>query len=478
MFCFTNAQEVFNFLEQSDIGIVDFKIIDLQGRWHHLSIPSERFTDDIMTGGIGFDGSSYGFLTVEKSDMVFIPDLSTAFMDPFAETSTLTFIADIYRLENGSRIRFEDDPRYIAEKAETLLREKGIADEALFGPEFEFYVLDHVSYRNDMNHMEVKLDSCQAEWNTACENQSLGVKVRHHGGYHVDVPFDSSWHFRNQTVRLLEDHGVPVKYHHSENGGPGQVEIEVEFAGIKEMADRTQKLKYILRNNAFRNHKTVTLMPKPFAGEAGSGMHVHMHFFKDGKPLFYDADGYSGMSQTALHAIGGILKHAASIMPFTNPSTNSYKRLVPGFEAPVSICFGTANRSAVIRIPAYATEPETTRFELRSPDATCNPYLAYAAILLAALDGIENRIDPTQEGFGPLDVNLYTMPEEEKMKIKGLPVSLLEACDALKVDREFLTAGGTFTENLLQNHMGHLIRDHYHISSLPHPEEFRMYYDL
>jgi glutamine synthetase len=476
---FSTAEEVQAFVQEEAIQIIDFKIVDIKGRWHHLSIPTERFNSSVLTSGIGFDGSSYGFLTIEKSDMVFIPDLETGFIDPFADLRTLVFISNIYRLKDGERIRFEDDPRFMTDKAEALLIKMGICDRALFGPEFEFYVLDHISYTTSTQHMEVKMDSRQAAWNAGVsECQNLGAKVQPHGGYHVDLPLDSSYNFRNHTVRLLEDHGVPVKYHHSENGGPGQVEIEVEFATLKEMADRTLKLKYILKNNAQRHGLTTTFMPKPFWDECGSGMHIHMHFFNGDTPLFYDKVGYSQLSHTALYAIGGILKHAAAIMPFTNPSTNSYKRLVPGYEAPVSICYGTANRSAVIRIPGYATEPDTKRFELRSPDATANPYLAYTAMLMAAIDGIENQIHPAKEGYGPYDINLYKLPESERGKVKGLPANLIEACEALEADKDFLLRGGVFSEIMIRNQIERLKKEHYYVSSLPHPEEFKLYYEL
>ncbi|MBN2897285.1 MAG: type I glutamate--ammonia ligase [Clostridia bacterium] len=476
---FKTIDEVKGFIQKEQIQIIDFKIIDMIGRWHHLSIPVARFTESVLTNGIGFDGSSYGFLTVEKSDMVFVPDLSTAFVDPFVDVPTLVMIGDIYRLDNGKRIRFEDDPRYIAKKAEELLKSKGIADTVLLGPEFEFYVLDHVSYKNETNHMEVLLDAEQGEWNAGRHDyQNLGIHVRNHGGYHVDYPFDSSYQLRSEVTLLLEKNNVPVKYHHSENGGPGQVEIEVEFAPLLEMADRTMKLKYILRNAAYQANKTISFMPKPFVDECGSGMHIHMHMFKDGQPIFYDAEGYAGFSQTALYAIGGILKHAPALMPFTNPSTNSYKRLVPGYEAPVSICYALSNRSAVIRIPGYATEPMKKRFEVRSPDATCNPYLAYASVILAAIDGIENKIDPVAEGFGPYDVNLYQLSDEEKAKVKGLPTNLVEASEALKLDDQFLTKEGVFSKNLIQNQHKRILADHYYIAKLPHPEEFIKYYNL
>jgi len=475
---FSDCNDLLRYCESECVEIINFKIVDRAGRWHQLSIPVERFDERTLTEGIGFDGSSYGFLTVEKSDMVFIPDLSTAFEDPFTEHKTLVMIANIYRLEGGERVRFEDDPRFIARKTEQLLADKGIADEIFLGPEFEFYVLDNAAFKNDVNHMEVYLDSSQADWNSGLKEGGSGLTIPPGGGYHLDNPFDSSNSLRDEVTRLLECRGVPVKYHHSENGGPGQVEIEINFGTLLNMADGTQKVKYIVRNEAHLQGKTVTFMPKPFAFEAGSSVHIHLFMHHKGEPVFYDETGYSGLSQTALHAIGGILKHMPALMPFTNPSTNSYKRLVPGYEAPVSICFGTANRSAVIRIPAYATRPERKRFELRSPDGSANPYFAYSAVVLAALDGIEKGIDPKEHGFGPIDRDLYTMTKEEKAGIKALPSSLLEAAKALEEDHEFLTKDGVFTENLINNQIQAVLKDHYQVNSLPHPEEFKKYYHI
>ncbi|MFT9495305.1 type I glutamate--ammonia ligase [Anaerosolibacter sp.] len=475
---FQNINELMDFCGNKKIKLIDFKVVDLAGRWHHLTIPVERFNEKILKNGIGFDGSSYGFLTVEKSDMVFIPDITSAFADPFAELPTLTMIGDIYSAGEEKQ-RFEGDPRYIAEKTEKYLLELGIADQNLLGPEFEFYILDHISFKNSPNHTEVFIDSDQAEWNAGKKDEkNLGYKVMHHKGYHADIPYDISFDLRNKMVRALEDNGIPIKYHHSENGGPGQVEIEVSFGPLKEMADRTMKLKYIVKNMALANGKTVTFMPKPFFGEAGSGMHVHMQLFKEGKPIFFDKNGYSGLSDTALYAIGGILKHSPALMAFTNPSTNSYKRLVPGYEAPVSICFATANRSSVVRIPGYATSPEAKRFEFRPSDATANPYLAYAALMMAAIDGIQNKIDPREEGFGPYDVNIYALSDEEKEKIKGLPNSLEEAARALEADHEFLLAGGVFSKGLIGDQLKKIRRDEAQVSIVPHPLEYKMYYDL
>lgn len=479
---FSDYSRFVEYARDNGIKMVDFKEIDLSGRWHHLTIPVERFTEDLLTKGIGFDGSSYGFMTVEKSDMVFIPDITSAFLDPVPEIPTISMIGNIYKIGNGFE-RFENDPRYVADKAEKYLLKTGIADLCLFGPEFEFYVLDNVEYRTDVNHMELRLDSAQAEWNSMDSvyddyGNNKGFKVNWHKGYHVDSPHDVSFNLRNKIVRVLEDTGVPVKYHHPENGGPGQVEIEVNFATLREMGDRTQKLKYLVRNIAVQNGKTVTFMPKPFYGESGCGMHVHLQMFNKGKPLFFEKGGYSDLSETALFAIGGILKHSAALMAFTNPTTNSYKRLVPGYEAPVTICFGTANRSSVIRIPGYATAPEDKRFEFRPSDAGSNPYLAYSAIMMAAIDGIESKIDPTREGFGPYDKNMYYLTDEEKKTVKSLPKSLEEAAAAIEADHKFLLAGDVFTKTIIADQVKKIRRDAEEISQIPHPAEFKKYYDI
>lgn len=475
---FKNLKEFRDYYIDHEIKIVDFKIIDLAGRWHHLTIPASRFSEKILEDGIGFDGSSYGFLTVEKSDMVFKPDLSSAFLDPFSKIPTITMIGNIYSLGDETK-RFEGDPRYVAQKAEKYMKDTEIADKALFGPEFEFYILDHISFENSSNHMEVYLDSEQAQWNTNKRDiKNLGFKVGHEGGYHVDIPADINFNLRNSIMLMMEEHGVPVKYHHPEVGGPGQLEIELSFGGLVEMSDRTMLSKYIIKNEAIKHNKTVTFMPKPFVGEAGNGMHVHLQLFKDNEPIFYDEKGYSQLSKTALYAIGGILKHSPSLMAFTNPSTNSYKRLVPGYEAPVSICFATANRSSVVRIPGYAKKPDAKRFEFRPSDATCNPYLAYSALLMAMLDGIKNEIDPVKEGYGPYDVNVFDLPEEEKKKIKGLPKSLEEAATALEKDHEFLLEGGVFDLGIIKDQIKRIREDFSKINTIPHPMEYEMYFDL
>ncbi|XMB87153.1 type I glutamate--ammonia ligase [Mycoplasmatota bacterium WC44] len=476
---FKNINEMIAYCKNEKVEVIDFKVVDMKGRWHRLSITSQKLTPDIMQKGIGFDGSSYGFLTVEKSDMVMIPDVGTSYIDCHKDHKTITCVANIYVIQGNDLIRFEDDPRYIAEKAEKFMIEHDIADTCLLGPEFEFFVLDHVSYRNTNQHMEVKLNSKQANWNMGHDSQqNIGFKVPHQGGYHLDSPFDHSYEFRTQVALQAEKINIPIKYHHSENGGPGQVEIEVNFAGIKEMGDRTMKLKNLLNLTAVKMNKTVTFMPKPFVDECGSGLHVHIQLTKNGEYIMYDKDGYSGLSKLAHYAIGGILKHAKAITAITNPSTNSYKRLVPGYEAPVTIGYATANRSAVIRIPGYTISADEKRFELRSPDATSNPYLAYSAIMMAAFDGVINKIDPVKEGFGPYDINLYTLTEEEQKKVDGLPTSLIEAAKALEEDHEFLLAGGVFTENIIQNHINRIKKDFFLVNRMPHPIEFELYYNL
>lgn len=470
------------YIKERGIKMIDFKQVDLDGRWHHLTIPAARFAPELLEKGIGFDGSSYGFLNVEKSDMVFLPDITSAFGDPVAETPVIAMIGDIYKIEGGYR-RFESDPRYVAEKAEKFLQEADISDYCLFGPEFEFYILDNIEFKNEINHIEVRLDSAQAAWNSSgspydAPANNRGYKVREHKGYHADLPYDISYELRNEMVEKLEDSGIPVKYHHSENGGPGQVEIEVVFSTLKEMADRTQKLKYIIKNTAIRNGKTATFMPKPFFGESGSGMHVHLQMFKSGEPVFYQKGGYADLSPAALYAISGILEHSASLAAFTCPSTNSYRRLIPGYEAPVTICFGEANRSSVVRIPAYAVKPEEKRFEFRPSDATSNPYFCYSAIAMAAADGIQKKSDPAKHGFGPYDKNMYRLGDEEKKAVKSLPKSLEEAADALEADHGFLLQGGVFTKSLIESQLKKIREDAKELSIIPHPLEFAKYYDL
>ena len=466
------------FCRKNEVMMADFMMIDLNGRWRHLTMPIGRLTEDTLKDGVGFDGSNYGFAPVEKSDMVFIPDLSTAHIDPFAEVSTVSMIGDVYVIGLPDNKRFDQDPRNVAIHAEEYLRSLGFADEMRIGPEFEFFVFDHVSYAVKGHYSKFRVDADQAEWNTESKDMNLGYKAAHKGAYHMAPPIDRLYDFRSRASLLMEEHGIAVKYHHHEVGGPGQVEIEVEFGTLREMADKTMMTKYILKNAAIAEGRTVTFLPKPIYGEAGSGLHVHMHLFKKGKPLFYDPKGYSQLSDTAMYFIGGILRHVRALCGFTNPSTNSYKRLVPGYEAPVTIGFATSNRSSVIRIPAYAKGPNKKRFELRSPDGTCNPYYAYSAILMAGIDGIKNKIDPREEGYGPYDYNLYNLSNEEKAKLKFLPQSLDEALDELANDHGFLTQGGVFPERLIDIWIENKRKDAARYKQLPHPVEYEMYFDL
>ena len=475
---FTILDEAIEYCQQNEIAMVNFMMIDLDGRWRHLTMPVGRLTEDTMKDGIGFDGSNYGFAPIERSDMVFVPDLKSAFVDAFAQIPTLSMIGDVFVIDLPENRRFDQYPRNVAVRAEEYMKKLGIADEMRIGPEYEFHVFDHISYRIEPNGSGYRLDSEQAAWNTGGDKENLGYKTPLKGGYHMAPPMDRLNDLRSRITLLMEKQGILVKYHHHEVGGPGQLEIEVETGQMLEMADKTMLTKYLIKNAAIAEHKTATFMPKPVYAEAGNGMHVHIQLFKNGASLFYDEKGYSQLSETALHFIGGLLSHARALCALTNPSTNSYKRLVPGYEAPVTIGYATANRSSVIRIPAYAKAPDKKRFELRSPDGTCNPYYAFSAILMAGLDGIQKKIDPHKEGFGPYDFNLYNLSPEEQGRIKQLPRTLDEALDALSADHGFLTAGGVFPEKLIEIWIDKKRRDVSRFNQLPHPVEFDMYYDL
>ena len=475
---FQNLQQAKDYCIANDIKMIDFMMIDLNGRWRHLTIPSKRLTEHTMEHGIGFDGSNYGFAPVERSDMVFIPDLSSAYIDAFDEIPTIAMIGDVFVIDFPENHRFDQDPRNVAYNAQEYMKRLGIADEMRISPEFEFHVFDNISYSVAPNGSKYSIDAEQAEWNTGAGGHNLGYKVAKKGGYHIAAPQDRLNGFRSRVSMLMEEQGIMVKYHHHEVGGPGQMEIEVEFGSMLEMADKTMMTKYLIKNTAISEGKTATFMPKPVYAEAGNGMHVHMHLFKNSEPLFYDENGYSQLSDTAMSFIGGVLTHAKALCAFTNPSTNSYKRLVPGYEAPVTIGYATSNRSSVIRIPAYAKAPRDKRFELRSPDGTCNPYYAYSAILMAGLDGIQKQIDPHKEGFGPYDFNLYNLSAEKQKSIRQLPRSLDEALDALESDNEFLTAGGVFPQRLLEIWVKNKRAETARCHQLPHPVEFEMYYDL
>ena len=473
---FTNINEAKQFIADNGIEMVDFKMVDIDGRWRHITIPAARFTEDTLVSGIGFDGSNYGFAPVENSDMVFIPDLSTAAVDPFSEVPTLVMSGDAMIIARPENKPFDQYPRNVVKRAVEYMREEGIADEMIIGPEFEFHMFDNVEFECRPECVRCEIDTAEADWNSGVGGD--GYEIAHKGGYHIGTPQDRYYDLRSRMCMLMDEWGVKVKYHHHEVGGPGQLEIEVELGDIVSMADNTMVTKYIIRNAAKEEGCTATFLPKPIYNEAGNGMHVHMLLTKDGKPLFYDENGYAQLSDIAHWFMGGLLKHAKSLCAITNPSTNSFKRLVPGFEAPVTIGYATANRSAVIRIPAYAKSPMSKRFELRNPDGTCNPYYAYAAILMAGLDGVKNKIDPSANGWGPYDFNLFDLSDEEKAKIDGLPTTLEEALDALEADHDYLTAGGVFPERLLKIWVARKRKEAANVNRVPHPAEFKQYYDL
>lgn len=472
---FQTIAEVQQFIEDHQIRVVDLKFCDLWGRWHHLTLSANQFTPTLMQRGVGFDGSSVGLKSVKAGDMVMLPDLSTGMMDPFWEEPTLSFICSTR--EADTLQIFANDPRNIALRAEMYLHETGVADESRWGPEYEFYVFDSVAYENGVNHSGYRLDSQEADWHSG--EGGLGHYISLHGGYHAIPPKDKLYNLRTQIMLHMEDMGIPVKYHHHEVGGPGQVEIETDMMGLIAAGDATMLTKYIAKMTAVSRNQAVTFMPKPLFGEAGNGMHFHQHLFKNGRNLFYESGGYGNLSQTALHYIGGLLTHGAALLAITNPSTNSYRRLVPGYEAPVNAFFSLANRSAAVRIPKYAHQQDATRIEFRSPDATGNVYLMLAAQLLAGLDGIQRQIDPTEAGFGPIDSDAFSWSHAEKQTVKALPDTLDSALSALEADHEFLLAGGVFSEEMLQQWIEYKrTAEHLQVRNRPHPYEVELYFDV
>ena len=472
---FHNFDEAKQFVLDRQIQMVDLKYTDLWGRWHHVTLPVSQFAPDLLEEGVGFDASSVGLKPLKAGDMVVTPDLSTGFVDPFWDAPTLSFVCSAR--EADTRLDFPRDPRNIARRAEEYLRQLGVADESRWGPEFEFYIFQSVAFENQAHRVGYQLESSEGPWNAP--KGGLGYYIPLHGGYHAHPPRDSLYNLRSEMCLLLETMKVPIKYHHHEVGGPGQVEIETPMMGLLETADATMKVKYVTKMAAVAHNQTVTFMPKPLFGEAGNGMHFHQMLVKDGLSLFYEPDGYAGLSRLALHYIGGLLSHGPALLAFTNPSTNSFRRLVPGYEAPVNLFFSLGNRSAAVRIPKYANTPTEQRIEFRPPDATCNVYLALAAQLMAGLDGILNQIDPTQAGFGPYDTNIFTWTAEERKKIKGLPTSLREALEALAADHDFLLAGGVMDPVFIQDWIDYkMTREHTEVWDRPHPYEMELYFDV
>lgn len=472
---FASFEHARRYIEEQTIDMVDLKFCDLWGRWRHLSLPSTQFNKELMENGIGFDGSSVGLKSVKSGDMVLVPDLRTGMVDPFWESPTLSFICT--SKEADTKKVFVNDPRNIALRAEAYLQSTGIANRSLWGPEFEFYVFDEVAFESGVNRASYRLDSNEADWNSGTGGHGHYIPL--HGGYHAIPPKDQLFKVRTEMTLHLQKMGMPVKYHHHEVGGPGQCEIETPMMGLVPAGDAAMLVKYVSKMVANCHGKTVTFMPKPLYGEAGSGMHFHQQLLKGDKNLFYDPSGYGCMSRTALHYIGGLLLHGPALLAITNPSTNSYRRLVPGYEAPVNAIFSLGNRSAAVRIPKYANQPDTARFEFRPPDATCNIYLALAAQLLAGIDGIQKEIDPTEAGFGPFDEDIFAWDENRRAKIKRLPLSLDEALEALESDHEFLLAGGVFSEELIEQWVESKSRlEALQVRNRPHPYEFSLYFDV
>lgn len=471
---FDDFAQALQFIECKGVRMIDLKFGDLRGAWHHVTLPASQFTADLMTEGVGFDGSGVGFKSVESGDMVLVPDLSSAALDPFWSMKTLSLICHV--CEAGTLAPFAGDPRAILARAEAYLADQGVATHSAWGPELEFYVFDSVAVENGVNCASYRVDSREAEWGSG--QDGTGYRIARYGGYHAMPPSDTLYDLRSEMVAELEGFGVPVRYHHHEAGGPGQCEIEVPMLGALAAADTAMLVKYVAKMVAGRHGQTATFMPKPLHDEAGNGMHFHQVLWQGERNLFYDPAGYAGLSRTAQHYIGGLLEHGPALLAFTNPSTNSYRRLVPGYHAPVNLFFSLANRSAAIRVPRYAANEASKRIEFRPPDATCNVYLAIAAQLMAGLDGIRRKIDPTAAGFGPYDENIFAWSAEERGRIAALPASLEEALDALERDHGFLLAGGVFTADLIEA----WVRDRreHDVAALqarPHPYEVALYFD-
>jgi len=453
-----NCNQIIN---SNKVEFIDLKATDLTGRLHHISLPYfEGLLEKLINEGVGFDGSSYGFRKVENSDMILIPDLATAKIDPFRQAPTLSFYSHII-LTDEQRSPFLQDGRYLAKKAEQLLKEITGADKSWWGPEFEFYIFSNVEYDTRTATSYYKVEHAEEFYKKA---------------YHAANPFDEYDDFRDDACKLLKAQGINVKYHHHEVGERGQQEIETYFSDLLTTADNIITTKYILFNFAKQKGLYITFMPKPMYQQAGNGMHLHFYLTKNGKNLFYEKGEYGNLSKLAKNFIGGMLKHGRALSAFTNPSTNSYKRLVPGFEAPVALTYGMGNRAGAIRVPKYVNNPEETRFEYRPPDATANPYLCLVAMLLAGIDGVVNDIDPTKEGFGPYDKNF--LDGDDVHKIHFLPRNLAEALDALELDNEFLKRGNIFTDELLNQWIKTKNEEIHSIGTMPHPFEYKMYFNL
>ncbi|MFN3918826.1 MAG: type I glutamate--ammonia ligase [Methylohalobius sp.] len=466
-------QEVITLIKEKNIEIVDLKFGDFPGTWQHFSVPVSEITEEVFEEGLGFDGSSIrGWQAIHASDMLVVPDPATAILDPFTARPTLSMICNIK--DPITQEPYSRDPRYIAIKAENYLKSTGIGDVAYFGPEAEFFILDGIRYDQNAHEGYYYIESREGIWESGSEREpNLGHKPRHKEGYFPVPPTDTLQDIRTEMVLEMERAGIVVEKHHHEVATAGQAEIDLRYDSLTRMADKMMLYKYIVKNVALRHGKTATFMPKPILGDNGSGMHTHQSIWKDGKPIFA-GDKYAGLSDTCLYYIGGILKHAPALCAFVAPTTNSYKRLVPGFEAPVNLAYSSRNRSAAVRIPMYSPSPKAKRIEVRFPDPSANMYLAFAAMLMAGLDGILNRIDPGD----PLDKNLYDLPPEELAKVPSTPGSLEEALDALEKDHEFLTKGEVFTRDVIETWLDYKrTREVKELRMRPHPYEFALYFD-
>ncbi|NUS45519.1 MAG: type I glutamate--ammonia ligase [Mycobacteriaceae bacterium] len=476
---FSTAEEVIKFIADESVEYVDIRFTDLPGVQQHFSIPASTFTKDLVEEGLAFDGSSVrGFQTINESDMLLLPDLSTVQLDPFRAAKTINidhFVHDPHTREAYSR-----DPRNVARKAEEFLKSTGIADTAYFGPEAEFYIFDSVRFDSTMNGSFYEVDSISGAWNTGAEFEAdggpnRGYKVRPKGGYFPVAPYDHYVDLRDKMSTNLQKAGFVLERGHHEVGTAGQAEINYRFGTLLAAADQLQLFKYIIKNTAWAEGKTVTFMPKPLFGDNGSGMHVHQSLWRDGSPLFYDEKGYAGLSDIARHYIGGILHHAPSLLAFTNPTVNSYHRLVPGYEAPINLVYSGRNRSAAVRIPVTGTNAKAKRVEFRAPDSSGNPYLAFSAMLMAGLDGIRKKIEPQ----APVDKDLYELAPEEAKDIPQAPTSLSAVIDRLEEDHDYLTEGGVFTEDLIETWIDLKRKNEIEPVNLrPHPYEYSLYFDV
>jgi len=465
-------KDAVSFATENDAQFVDVRFTDLLGTWQHFSIPVNHFTEDKFEDGLAFDGSSIrGFQAINESDMLLMPDPNTIFMDPFSDVPTAVISCDITDPLTGQR--YGKDPRFTAEKAEQYLKSTGIGDTIFIGPEAEFFVFDELLYDNQPQGSFYKIESDEAAWSSGREG-SPGFTNKVKGGYFPTAPVDKLQDLRNEMVLKMIETGINVEMHHHEVAAAGQCEIDMRFDTLKYMADNLMKYKYIVKNTAYQHGYVATFMPKPIFGDNGSGMHCHQSIWKNGEPTFYDETGYAGLSETARWYIGGLLKHAPALLAFCAPTTNSYRRLVPGYEAPINLMYSARNRSACVRIPMVSKSPKAKRVEFRAPDPMANPYLAFSALLMAGIDGIQNRIEPPK----PLDKDLYELPPLERAGIAQTPGSLRATLAALAADHEFLLKGDVFTTELIESYIEYkLLNDCDAVDLRPHPYEFYLYAD-